>query len=171
LHEFLKEYGFSWRICTDIAPNLTQTHVQYYYAAGKTLLLDRLKVSVYEEVTRNFAEENEVYPTISCQYVDEMPDNLSSSDKNTAWLSIPKLKGKLSLRKWQKADVFWPWGMEGRKLLSDYFTDLKLSPEERTSQWLLMCDEEIVWVVNRRIDRRFAAISGEKEIIKVQIIE
>ncbi len=171
LHEFLKEYGFSWRICTDIAQNLTQTHVLYYYAAGKTLRLDRLKVSVYEGVARVSQVENEVCPTISCQHVDEMPDNLSVSDKNTAWLSAPKLKGNLSLRKWQKADVFWPWGMEGRKLLSDYFTDLKLSPEERNSQWLLMCDNEIVWVVNRRIDRRFAAISGEKEIIKVQIIE
>lgn len=171
LHEFLKEYGFSWRICTDIAQNLTHTHVQYYHAAGKTLRLDRLKLSVYEEVVGFSADKTVMYPTISCQHVDEMPDSLSVSDKNTAWLSAPKLKGKLSLRKWQKADVFWPWGMEGRKLLSDYFTDLKLSPEERNSQWLLMCDEEIVWVVNRRIDRRFAAISGEKEIIRVQIIE
>ena len=59
--------------------------------------------------------------------------------------------------------------MNGRKLLSDYFTDSKLLHQEREEQWILTCDKEVVWIVNRRIDRRFAAFQDSKNIIRLTI--
>jgi tRNA(Ile)-lysidine synthase len=91
--------------------------------------------------------------------------------KNEAWLSVDKIDEKLSIRKWRKADYFYPSGMKGRKLLSDFFTDIKLLPQERDTQWILTCGNEVVWVVNRRIDRRFAALQDEKNVMRVILLD
>ena len=48
----------------------------------------------------------------------------------------------------------------GTKKLSDYFTDLKIPVLKRDLTAILTYDEEIVWVVGKRVDRRFS--KGEK---------
>lgn len=58
------------------------------------------------------------------------------------------------------ADKFLPLGMKGTKKLSDYFTDLKIPVSKRDITAILTYDDEIVWVVGKRVDRRFQ--EGEK---------
>jgi tRNA(Ile)-lysidine synthase len=169
IHELLKKYGFSWRICTCIAQNLTNTHTQHFQTRGYSVQLNRIHLSVNKEVTKVLDEENVRQPEIILEYFDEMPVDIGFATKNEAWVLVDKIQGELCLRKWQKGYFFWPSGMIGRKLLSDYFTDLKLLPQEREEQWILTCDNEIVWIVNRRIDRRFAAFQDSKNVIRLTI--
>ena len=65
------------------------------------------------------------------------------------------LKLPLKVRKWKHGDFFHPFGMEGRKKLSKYFKDEKLSLIEKENIWLLCSEEDIVWIINRRADDRF----------------
>ncbi len=169
VHELLKEYGFSWRFCGCIAENLTHTHVQTFLAGKHTARLDRLYLTVFLDVTHDLSDSQHSYPEIILSNYDEMPVDPGVETRNEAWLSTQKIHGELRLRKWQKGDYYWPSGMKGRKLLSDYFTDLKLLPEARENQWILTCGDDIVWIVNRRIDRRFAAERGEKDVLRVVI--
>jgi tRNA(Ile)-lysidine synthase len=169
IHELLKKYGFSWRICACIVQNLTNTHTQHFKTGGYSVQLNRVYLSVNMMVTKVSTEENIRQPEIVLDYFDEMPVDIGFATKNEAWVLVDKIKGELCLRKWQKGDFFWPSGMIGRKLLSDYFTDIKLLPEEREAQWILTCDKEIVWIVNRRIDRRFAASQACKNVIRLTI--
>ena len=68
-------------------------------------------------------------------------------------LSVP-----LVLRAWQAGDRIHPRGMGGKsKKLQDFFTDLKVSREERTRIPLLAAPEGILWIVGRREDERFVA--------------
>ncbi len=77
-------------------------------------------------------------------------------DKDTACLDVAKLlDGEITLRKCQVGDMFVPFGMKGKKLLSDYMTDRKFSIIQKENQWVLCCDDKIVWLVGERIDNRF----------------
>jgi tRNA(Ile)-lysidine synthase len=169
IHELLKKYGFSWRLCGCIAQNLTNTHTQHFQTGEYLVQLNRAYLSVNMMVTKVSTEENEHQPEVMLEYFDEMPVDIGLATKNEAWVMVDKIQGELCLRKWQKGDFFWPSGMNGRKLLSDYFTDLKMLPQEREEQWILTCDKEVVWIVNRRIDRRFAAFQDSKNVMRLTI--
>jgi tRNA(Ile)-lysidine synthase len=57
--------------------------------------------------------------------------------------------------------------MKGRKKISDFFKDKKMSLPEKENTWLLCSGEEIVWVINHRADDRFAITTDNQEIIRI----
>lgn len=59
------------------------------------------------------------------------------------------------VRNRQRADTFLPVGMSGRKKLSDFLCDLKISSALRDKIPLLLCDDVILWVVKKRVSREF----------------
>ena len=72
-----------------------------------------------------------------------------------AFLSVEKLKFPLLLRKWKAGDWFIPFGMKGRKKISDFLIDLKLSRIDKENTWVLSSNGAICWIVGYRIDERF----------------
>ncbi|HET7910172.1 MAG TPA: tRNA lysidine(34) synthetase TilS [Nitrospira sp.] len=69
-----------------------------------------------------------------------------------------RLSAPLMLRAWRAGDRIEPKGMGGKsKKLQDFFTDSKLSREERSRIPLLVAPEGILWVVGRRENERFVA--------------
>lgn len=63
-----------------------------------------------------------------------------------------KLSFPLKLRHWREGDRFFPLGMRGSKLLSDFFNDNAFTPYQKRNTWLLLDnDENILWVVGFRI--------------------
>jgi tRNA(Ile)-lysidine synthase len=83
--------------------------------------------------------------------------------KNVICVSKENLKFPLTVRKWKNGDYFYPHGMQGKKKLSKYFKDEKLSLIEKQNQWLL-CDDNnvIIWVIGRRKDSRFEVKPNSK---------
>lgn len=72
-----------------------------------------------------------------------------------ATLDLEKIDGPLTVRRHENGDQFIPFGMKGRKLVSDFLTDSKLDLIDRERQLVLTCGNGIVWVVGRRTDNRF----------------
>jgi len=169
LHEILKPLGFSEAICEQMARNLTQKHETMYITKSFSARLfdGQIAVNQHNEHERSSDEKHPlliVEPIVfqATQYQEFMLQELAL---------IKELDSeKLHLRKWRKGDYFYPSGMEGKKKLSDYYTDLKLTSEEKNSQWLLTYGEDIVWVVNRRIDGRFAAKKGERKALLLKVV-
>ena len=79
------------------------------------------------------------------------------------------LKYPLSVRKWQEGDVFYPLGMKGKKKLSKYLKDEKLSLIEKENIWLLISGDAIVWVIGKRADNRFKVTENTKQILKIEL--
>ena len=52
-------------------------------------------------------------------------------------------------------DKFIPLGMKNFKKLSDFFIDEKYSILDKENQWILCSQENIIWIIGRRIDERY----------------
>ena len=101
------------------------------------------------------------------EYCDiDFIDSLDQGD-NVALLDADKLKFPLRLRRWQDGDWFVPFGMSGRKKLSDFLIDKKVSLAEKRRQFVLMSGDDIVWVVGRRLDDRYAITRKTENVLKV----
>jgi tRNA(Ile)-lysidine synthase len=94
-------------------------------------------------------------------------ETINFSNKNHAYIDIDKLTFPLLIRHACHGDCFIPYGMKGRKMISDYFTDLKLNLFEKETTKLLISDGKIVWVIGYRIDERFKIEPSSTKILQV----
>jgi tRNA(Ile)-lysidine synthase len=68
----------------------------------------------------------------------------------------------LKLRRWKQGDFFYPNGMTGKKKLSKFFKDEKMSIFDKKNQWILSSfKDEILWIVGLRADRRNLVKNGK----------
>ncbi|REC53683.1 tRNA lysidine(34) synthetase TilS [Chryseobacterium piscium] len=83
-----------------------------------------------------------------------------------------KLQFPLSLRKQKDGDAFYPSGFSGKKKVSKFFRDEKLSVLTKEKIWVL-CDAEdqILGIVPLRQDRRFEAEVNTQKTTTVQWTE
>lgn len=84
-----------------------------------------------------------------------------------AQIDADKLQWPLRLRRWREGDRFIPFGMTGKKKLSDFLIDEKVSVMEKQRQFVLLSGDEIVWVVGRRIDDRFRLTDQTERVLSI----
>jgi tRNA(Ile)-lysidine synthase len=58
--------------------------------------------------------------------------------------------------------------MKGRKKLQDFFVDEKIPRLEREEIPLLTVDDEIAWVVGKRMSERFKVTDSTQRILQVE---
>jgi tRNA(Ile)-lysidine synthase len=86
---------------------------------------------------------------------------------NFACLDYNKLDFPLTIRRPEPGDSFHPLGMKGKKKISDFFTDLKFSQQQKGRTWLLCSGNQIVWVIGHRIDHRFRVTDKTATIFEI----
>lgn len=120
------------------------------------LLLTPVSEEKFVELTIDLEKPNQKLPLDLEWNIVEAPIQ-QQWEAQEAFLDKGLLKNPLTLRKYKKGDYFCPTGMKGKKLLSKFFKDEKYSLIEKEKQWLFCSQDQIVWVVGRRCDRRFIA--------------
>ena len=75
------------------------------------------------------------------------------------------------MRRWKAGDWFIPFGMNGKKKLSDYFTDRKFSLKDKKEAWVILSGENIVWIVNERSDNRYKITDESKNIFIIEYVD
>ena len=85
----------------------------------------------------------------------------------TAQVDADKLKYPLTVRRWQEGDWFIPYGMSGRKKVSDYLIDHKVPLPEKARQFVLLSGDEIVWLVGRRSDDRDRLTAETENVLRI----
>lgn len=175
LYEFLKPFGF--KKVDDIIDNLDLESGKQFFSDTHRLIKDRNELIISpileNEATDRFLiqkedEKIEKPAKISFQTISIDDFELKTS-KNLASIDFDKIEFPLTLRKWQKGDYFFPLGMKGKKKLSDFFTDQKLSLLEKENTWILCSGTEIIWVVNQRLDDRFKVTDNTKKVYLVEL--
>uniref|UniRef100_UPI004055C492 tRNA lysidine(34) synthetase TilS n=1 Tax=Alistipes sp. TaxID=1872444 RepID=UPI004055C492 len=84
-----------------------------------------------------------------------------------AQLDADRLEFPLTLRRWREGDWFVPFGMTGRRKVSDFLIDQKVSMAEKERQFVLLSGGEIVWVVGRRIDDRYRLVRTTENVLRI----
>ncbi|MEX0315522.1 MAG: tRNA lysidine(34) synthetase TilS [Allomuricauda sp.] len=171
LYQLFREYGFTdWK---SIGELLLATSGKEVISETHKLLKDRehLILSAIETEKQDFflIEEGigEIEHPIHMSI--ENVKSVEKSSKNVAFFDKEKLNYPLMLRRWEKGDYFYPFGMQGKKKLSKYFKDEKVDVLSKEKQWLLCSGKDIAWVVGKRSDERFKVDSSTKNILKVTL--
>lgn len=91
-------------------------------------------------------------------------------DPHVMYLDAEALEGdaRFCLRHWRKGDSIRPFGMEGRRKVSDIFTDAHLSRPAKDRVWILTRGEELLWVVGLRSSALFAVTPSTREYLRLQ---
>lgn len=94
--------------------------------------------------------------------------NISTS-KNCITLDADKVKFPLHIRNIKRGDKFIPLGMTGSKLVSNFMTDIKASHFDKLKQLVVTdCEDNIVWLVNKRPDNRFKIDNKSKTFLQIE---
>ena len=172
LYQWLKEFGFTaW---DDIANLVHAQSGKQVFSDDYVLLKDRNNLIL---TRKNESETNEVYLIDKNSIQVNFPlkfefcnlGDISVTDSNSIFVDEDLLRFPLQLRKWKEGDFFHPSGMTGKKKVSKYFKDEKLSLIEKSNKWLLCSNNQIVWIVGMRQDKFYKAIKSTKKILKITI--
>ncbi len=98
--------------------------------------------------------------------ISKIPKPLKQKE-NKIYIS-KKVDLPLKIRKWKNGDFFYPIGMTGKKKVSKFFKDQKMSIFDKKNQWLLTSNnDDIIWIVGKRVDRRY--IETKSECLEISI--
>jgi len=89
-------------------------------------------------------------------------------EPHSLYVDAAKLTYPLKVRAWRLDDVFHPFGMKGKKKLTKFFKDEKLSLLSKNSVWVLESGDAIVWVIGLRPDDRYKVTSATNKVLKIQ---
>lgn len=174
LYQILKGYHFTeWN---DILDLLKAQSGKQVFSKTHTLLKDRKELLLYKK--KDFTSQQSIFYIDKNQSKITTPislslkriQNLSSATKNTIYVDEDLLSFPLQIRKWETGDVFYPLGMQGKKKLSKYFKDEKMSLIEKENTWLLCTNKnKIVWIISKRQDRRFIPLKKKTNLLEIKL--
>ena len=170
LYELLYPFGFTaWK---DVYSLLEAQSGKVILSPSHRLLRNRNELLLTELIT--FSEEKEFFIEESQKEINNpiqlrlIPtEKMGNISTTTVYVDADQLTYPLQLRKWKDGDVFQPFGMKGKKKLSKFFKDEKLSLVAKQKVWLLCSENQIVWVIGYRLDDRFKITSKTKQLLKI----
>ncbi|GAB5563014.1 MAG: tRNA lysidine(34) synthetase TilS [Winogradskyella sp.] len=113
--------------------------------------------------------ENEVFNTQIGQLIFSDVDSKSENQKHVIYIDKYKLQYPLEFRQWKTGDIFYPLEMKGKKKLSKYLKDEKLTPFEKENTYVLTSEDKIIWVVGMRADDRFKVTKTTNQVLKIEL--
>ena len=167
LYGLLADYGFNSAQASQICDSMRADSVgSVFSSADYDLLVDRecLLVEPHLEPMKPF-----VIPETGTYILDEKHKIRVESgafevskDPLVATLDASKVHFPLTVRRAEEGDWMVPFGMSGRKLLSDMMTDLKKSIFDKRKQ-IVVTDNQgiIIWSVGLRVSQNVAILSND----------
>ena len=178
LFEILSPLGFGASVIEDVYLGMESVSGKIFHSKSYRLIKDR-DFFILDRITDNGKGEELFYIGLEVEEITE-PIHLKIRkekkplfiEKNRRFLyaDLHKLEFPLTLRRWKEGDWFIPFGMKGRKKVSDYFTDRKYNLKEKENAWLLFSGDEIVWIVGERSDDRYKITEGSVDVFIAEVM-
>lgn len=167
LFEILHPLGFNSSQIKDISNSLRGQSGKQFSNKEWRVIKDREFLLL--EAAHSSDGENPSFQLIK-EEREYTPDFQIPREKEVACFDADKLNEDIYYRKWRTGDTFVPFGMKGKKKVSDYLTDRKFSISQKEHQWVLCCGERIVWLIGERTDNRFRIDETTKRVIIYKIV-
>lgn len=179
LYELLKPYNFTPAVSDSVFLSLEGEPGKEFYSSSHRLIKDRDTLQI-TSLTCKESEGDTYYFTPGVED-GQLPvefhfESIAAfglqieKDKSIAYFDADKLQYPLLLRRWRDGDWFIPFGMTGKKKISDYFSDNKFSLLRKENTWILCNGEDIIWIVGERADNRYRVSGLTKKVLAIKIL-
>lgn len=172
--EILKKYGFDKE--EEISKIFTAENGSSFFSKDYQLMISRDELIFISKNQRQETKDeiillenfdfSEIQIDISLEHTIE---NIEGINNSLVWnFDAAKLQFPLRLRKQQDGDEFYPVDFSGKKKVSKFFRDEKLSILARPKIWIL-CDSHnsVLGIIPLRQDRRYASDEKTQSILKI----
>lgn len=146
-----------------------------FYTSNHHIYVERKYILISSTTSPHIANNSTIYSLEELKHHVLFNVTLSTQKPkiyhaNTLYCDIHKLKFPLLLRTNNSGDTMQPFGMQGRKLISDIIREQKLNRIEKTAL-LLLCDNEneILWTIPFKTSHHLKITSKDKgPFLKIQ---
>ncbi|MEO6894506.1 MAG: tRNA lysidine(34) synthetase TilS, partial [Ginsengibacter sp.] len=176
-YEIIKEYGFTAHQTDEVLSLLQAESGKFISSATHKIFRNRnwLIIAPINTLEASNILINESDTNVDFQLGElKIKKHLNwqgkhSESNETVTLDLKNIKFPLLLRKWKQGDYFYPLGMPGKKKLSKFFIDQKMSLTDKEKIWVIESDKKIIWIVGQRIDNRFKVTDKTKEVLSISV--
>lgn len=185
IYEIIKDYGFSTHQVDEMIA-LLDSESGKYIVSGSYRILKNRNWLIIASLVPGKAETILIETDIKNLEFEMGRLDIEYNENSThtphillrleefAELDAAQIQFPLILRKWKPGDYFYPLGMKnlstgkvGKKKLSRFFIDRKLSKTDKEKIWVLEMNKKIIWIVGLRIDERFKITGNTKTIFQI----
>lgn len=179
LYSLIENYGFNYAQAKQIS--MTETVGSVFYACNYELHIERQKIVIY----RKKNDENDRNDTLqifnlksdivvgdkTLKFESVLKSHFTPSrDLNTIFLDESTIKLPLTLRHWKVGDKIQPFGMKGKKNVSDILIDKKVSMNDKSNILVLESSGQIIWVLGYVFSEKFRIHENCLHIIKICVL-
>ena len=174
VYEIFKQYNFTqWDDIVDLLDSQTGKEVvskTHRLLKNREYLILTKKVRLQEISTLINSSKEEIKISAGT-IIFSKADKIDKKNPYSIFLDSKKLKFPLKVRNVVSGDYFYPFGMDGKKKVSKYLKDQKISKYDKERTLILETSKnEIVWLIGMRLDHRFSVTDKTKEILKIELI-
>ena len=179
LYEILSDDGVNMSIVDNILEGFTAVSGKVYHGKEKSWLLDRGKLMQLKEVSGDLSDEIAVDLTCYPFIVRELSQQEFLELKRRQALdplamyadsAILSKNANFTMRGWRKGDRMCLFGLKGSKLLSDIFSDAKMSLNEKKSIKVICRNSDIIWLPGLRCSAKFPVTDKSEKVLEIVYI-
>lgn len=174
LYRLLEGYGFNPDQLDQIERSLEALSGKEFLSPTHRLVKDRNELRVYPLAA---AAPDDLTFRLDVRTFTVTPGfDPKQKPDDVLFIDADKVRLPLAARAPREGDRFRPFGMHrGTKLLSDFFTDLKLDVEQKRREVVVTTtnengDEIIVAIAGRRIDDRFKITPATRRVAAISLL-
>ena len=159
LHEWLAGKGFNAAQEEEMLGSSTSQVGKVWHSNTYKVLRDR-------EVLIVAPLKESSLPELKQEIVSEMQEQ----GPNVAYFDADSITKPVEVRPICEGDAFVPFGMTGRKLVSDFLTDRKLNRFEKAETFVATQGDDIIWLIGYRSDNRYRVTDATRRILKLSVV-
>ncbi len=182
LHHCFQKYGFAdWQYRV-VEESMGATESKMFLGNNCQLVLTRDKLilqnELKQELNLSFDKPGdlknlpEIVEIEVLEATSEIISSIKSAGSQFTFMDLDLLNFPLKATHWLEGDRFTPLGMKGSRLVSDFFTDLKLDKIQKERQIILRSSKnDIIWIAGKRLDDGYKVSNQTRLILKIELAD
>ena len=179
LNEVLRTFGFNFDQVQQIISTFHNDGGKVFLSEEYRLWKDRGQLILMpqkEEYQENYTVQIESGHTMAeggfgklCLEIKDPSEVVFTRDHQKVYFDFDQVEFPLSVRKWRQGDVMRPFGMRGKKKISDILIDQKVPLHKKTSVYVVVDEAEtIIWAIGLKASEKGKITNRTQRVIEMK---
>jgi tRNA(Ile)-lysidine synthase len=178
LYELLLPYNYNATQITAICNSLKSSKTgSQFFSKNHTATINRSKIIVQQTTAltaTSITLEKDDYTEFRIGLntfiaTIEPMQNGQEYEPGILYLDAALLSFPLTIRRWENGDSFSPLGMKGKKKISDFLIDKKVSLPDKENTFVIISNNTLIAVLNHQIDDSMKATKSTEYILRISL--